>query len=129
MAPQERTSNPVTLSSLPTSPPGTQERSWRSHHPRHGHPGLEQGISQALYTVDEEGESFLNGLLYPAFYEERSFVVQDVAAPLLDGAEDRRLEQAPLVFDQQEVHAVSALGRGTLEAFDQACRAGAGTVR
>ena len=85
--------------------------------------------SQALYMVDEESESFVDGLLYSAFHEERSFVVQDVAAPLVDGAEDRCLQQAPLVFDQQEVHAVSALSRGALEAFDQTCRTGAGAVR
>src|SRR5215211_2638111 len=117
------------LPSLPTFSARAQERSWRRYHPRYGHPGFEQNISQALYMVDEEGESFLDGLLYPAFYEERSFVMQDVAAPLVDGAEDRRLEQAPLVFDQQEVHTVPALRRGTLEAFDQTCRAGVGTVR
>src|SRR5215217_4809967 len=115
--------------SLPTFSARAQERSWRRYHPWHRHPGLEQYVSQALYTVDEEGESFFDGLLYPAFYEKRSFVVQDVAAPLVDGAEDRRLEQAPLVFDQQEVHTVPALRRGTLETFDQTCRAGAGTVR
>src|SRR5215211_6194641 len=79
--------------------------------------------------VDEEGESFIDGLFYSAFYEECSFVVQDVATPLVDGAEDRRLQESPLVFDQQEVHAVPALGRGALEAFDQACRAGGGAVR
>src|SRR5215213_3013524 len=115
--------------SLPTFSARAQERSWRRYHPWHRHPGLEQYVSQALYTVDEEGEALFDGLLYPAFYEECSFVVQDVAAPLVDGAEDRRLEQAPLVFDQQEVHAVSALRRGTLEAFDQTRRAGAGAVR
>src|SRR5215208_205684 len=115
--------------SLPTFSARAQERSWRRYHPWHRHPGLEQYVSQALYTVDEEGESFFDGLLYPAFYEECSFVVQDVAAPLVDGAEDRRLQQAPLVFNQQEVHAVSALGRGALEAFDQTRRAGAGAVR
>src|SRR5215210_5570822 len=79
--------------------------------------------------VDEEGKTLFDGLFYSAFYEERSFVVQDVAAPLVDGAEDRRLQQSPLVFDQQEVHTVSALGRGALEAFDQSRRAGAGAVR
>src|SRR5215218_8991418 len=115
--------------SLPTFSARAQERSWRRYHPWHRHPGLEQYVSQALYTVDEEGESFFDGLLYPAFYEKRSFVVQDVAAPLVDGAEDRRLEQAPLVFDQQEVHTVPALRRGALETFDQTCRAGAGAVR
>src|SRR5829696_4130843 len=116
------------LPSLPTFSACAQERSWRRYHPRHRHPGLEQDVSQALYMVDEEGGTLLDGLLHSALYEERSFVVQDVAAPLVDGAEDRRLEQAPFVFDQQEVHAVSALGRGALEAFDQACRAGAGAV-
>ena len=79
--------------------------------------------------VDEEGKTLFDGLFYSAFYEERSFVVQDVAAPLVDGAEDRRLEQAPLVFDQQEVDAVSALRGWVLEAFDQARRAGTGPVR
>ena len=29
------------LPSLPTSSPGTQERSWRGRHPGHRHPGLE----------------------------------------------------------------------------------------
>src|ERR671920_2076528 len=114
---------------LPSFSARAQERSRRRYHPRHRHPGFEQNVSQALYMVDEEGETLFDGLLYPAFYEERSFVVQDVAAPLVDRAEDRRLEQAPFVFDQQEVHAVSALGRGALEAFDQASRAGAGAVR
>src|SRR5829696_1974354 len=79
--------------------------------------------------VDEEGKTLFDGLFYSAFYEERSFVVQDVAAPLVDGAEDRRLQQSPLVFDQQEVHAVPTLGRGALETFDQARRAGGGSVR
>src|SRR5215218_5730752 len=79
--------------------------------------------------VDEEGKTLFDGLFYSAFYEERSFVVQDVAALLVDGAEDRRLQQSPLVFDQQEVHSVPALGRGALEAFDQAGRAGVGAVR
>jgi len=27
-------------------------------------------------VVDEEGEAFFDGLLHPAFYEERAFVVQ-----------------------------------------------------
>src|SRR5215203_39170 len=117
------------LPGLATPSPGAQESPRRRRHPRHRHPGVEQDVSQALYVADEEGESLFDGLFYSAFYEERSFVVQDVATPLVDGAEDRRLQESPLVFDQQEVHAVPALGRGALEAFDQACRAGVGAVR
>ena len=33
-------------------------------------------------------DSGFDSLLYPAFYEECSFVVQDIVAPLVDGAED-----------------------------------------
>ena len=46
---------------------------------------------QAPYAVDEEGEALLDGLFHPAFHEEGTFFVQDVAVPLVDGAEDGRL--------------------------------------
>src|SRR5919107_1585500 len=128
MALRKRASNALTLSRLPTTPPGSQESPRRRYDPRRGHPCPEQGAPQALYAVDEEGEAFFDGLLHPAFEEKRAFLVQDAAAPLVDGAEDGRLEQAPFVFDEQEVDAKSALGRGALEAFDQAGRAGPAAV-
>ena len=79
--------------------------------------------------MNEEGESPFDGLLHSAFQEERSFVVQQVAVSLVDGAEDRRLQKSPLVLDHEEVHAVTALRRRALETFDHASSTGAGAVR
>ena len=81
----------TTLAGLSASSPGPQESTRSRRHARYGYPGVEEHVLQTSYAVDEEGEAFSYGLFHPAFHEERAFAVQDVAVPLVDGTEDRRL--------------------------------------
>ena len=46
-------------------------------------------------------------------------MVEEVAEPLVDGAEDRRLQEAELIFYDQEPDGTSALGGGTLEDLEE----------
>ncbi len=81
----------------PPSPPTSPEESPRCRRcPRGWYPG--QHPPQILYVFHQEGKPLIWRLLYPTFKEERSSVVQKVAEPLVDGKEDRRLQEAPLVL-------------------------------
>lgn len=67
-------------------------------------------------------------LLHPALQYEGPTVVEDIAVPLVDRAEDRRLQKAELVLYQKESHWPDALRRRALEVLHKSRRAGARPV-
>ena len=55
-------------------------------------------------------------------------MVQEVAVLLVDGSEDRRLQESPLVLDEEKPDGPAALRGRTLEAFEESRCTGPGSV-
>ena len=103
------------LTGPPSPPAGPQECARRRFCIRGGYLCIRQSFSQAFYVANEEREAPIYVLFDHALQKEGSLVVQELSVSLVDGAEDGRLQETPLVLDEQEVHGPPALRRRPLE--------------
>src|SRR5918994_884162 len=87
----------------PPAPPARPDKPTRPpHHPGSPHLRPRECFSKVPHAAHDEGESFVRVLFHGPLQEERPPVVQQPTVSLVDPLEDRGLQEAQLVLDEEE---------------------------